>query len=126
MRGPGVAPRVPGRSAVPTARMRFDALVLGAVAELEERWGKYLGLVEYAVEEAPLLPRDWDSPVPLAALVPERGDTPTRLVVFRQPIEARAGDRRDVEALVLTVLVEQFAEMLGIDPTKVDPRYSDD
>ena len=35
-------------------------------------------------------------------------------------------DRGDVEALVLTVIVEQVADLLGIPPTEVDPRYVDD
>ena len=28
--------------------------------------------------------------------------------------------------MVLTVVVEQVAELLGIDPSQVDPRYPDD
>jgi hypothetical protein len=31
-----------------------------------------------------------------------------------------------VEALVLTVVVEQVAELLGIPPEDVDPRYAED
>ena len=31
--------------------------------------------------------------------------------------------KRDLEALLLTVVVEQVAELLGIDPEQVDPRY---
>ena len=51
------------------------------------------------------------------------GATPTRLVLFRRPIEHRAESRADLEALLLTIVVEQVAELLGLDPERVDPRY---
>jgi hypothetical protein len=47
-------------------------------------------------------------------------------VVFRRPIEHRCESRADLEAMVLTVLVEQIAELLGIEPEDVDPRYTRD
>jgi predicted Zn-dependent protease with MMP-like domain len=47
-------------------------------------------------------------------------------VIFRRPIEHRCETRDDLEAMVLTVLVEQVAELLGMDPEDVDPRYSRD
>ncbi|ANH36602.1 Possibl zinc metallo-peptidase [Nocardioides dokdonensis FR1436] len=123
-RGPAVLPAVPGTVAVRTRRERFDDLVLGLVTDLEDRWSDRLGLVEFAVEDTPLVPDDWtpDS-VPLAALVRGSGTRPSRLVVFRRPIEHRCETRSDLHALVLTVLVEQVAELLGIDPADVDPRY---
>lgn len=92
--------------------------------DLEERWEAELAPVEFAVEESPLLPDDWTAPtVPLAALVRGTGPEPTRLVVFRRPIELRAETRTDLTALVHTVLVEQVSELLGRLPEEVDPRY---
>ncbi len=127
MRGPAVLTAQPGRPVPPTSRERFDRVVLDAVESVEERWAERLGLVEYAVEDVPHVPDDWDSPtVPLSSLVRATGDQPTRLVLFRRPIEHRASRRSDLEALVLTVVVEQVAELLGIDPSDVDPRYSPD
>lgn len=124
MRGPRVLTTEPGTPVLPTRRERFDALVLDVVTGIEERWQDHLGLVEYAVEDAPQVPDDWDSPtVPLSSLVRGTGGEPTRLVVFRRPIEHRAERRSDLEALVLTVVVEQVAELLGIEPAQVDPRY---
>jgi predicted Zn-dependent protease with MMP-like domain len=124
MRGPAVRPRDPGTPELRTGRERFDALVLDVVSELDERWQQHLGLVEYAVEDAPQIPDDWDSGrVPLASLVRGSGTTPTRLVVFRRPIEHRSPTRADLEQLIVTVIVEQLAELLGIDPEQVDPRY---
>lgn len=127
MRGPGVLSADPGRPALRTKRERFDDLVLGIVTEVDGRWQDRLGLVEYAVEDTPQVPDDWDSPtVPLSSLVRGTGGEPTRLVLFRRPIEHRCETRSDLEALVLTLVVEQVAELLGIDASEVDPRYEDD
>jgi predicted Zn-dependent protease with MMP-like domain len=124
MRGPAVLPERPGESMLPTARERFDQLVLELVADIEGRWADRLGLVEYAVEDAPQIPDDWTTgTVPLSSLIRGSGGEPTRLVLFRRPIEHRSETRADLEALVLTVLVEQVAELLSIEPADVDPRY---
>jgi len=124
MRGPAVLPVVPGRPELPTARERFDDLALGIVTEIDGRWQDRLGLVEYAVEDTPQLPDDWATgTVPLSSLVRGTGSEPTRLVLFRRPIEHRCETREDLEAMVLTVVVEQVAELLGIDAAQVDPRY---
>ena len=124
MRGPAVLPRRPGTPELRTSRERFDDLVLQIVTEVDDRWQERLGLVEYAVEDAPQVPDDWDSEsVPLASLVRRTGGRPTRLVLFRRPIEHRCETRGELEAMVLTVVVEQVAELLGIDAEDVDPRY---
>jgi predicted Zn-dependent protease with MMP-like domain len=44
-------------------------------------------------------------------------------VLFRRPIEHRCENRTELEAMVLTIVVEQVAELLGIDAEQVDPRY---
>lgn len=128
-RGPAVLPLRPGhRPPRPrTARERFDRIVLDVVTDLDRRWSDRLGMVEYAVEDTPQLPDDWDvANVPLSSLIRGSGTTPTRLVVFRRPLEHRAADRTDLEAMVLTVVVEQIAELLGIPASEVDPRYLGD
>jgi Zincin-like metallopeptidase len=102
----------------------FDTIVLGAVRRLEERWHDELGVVEFAVEEAPLMPRDWPAEtVPLASLVRGTSSSPTRIVLFRRPIELRCETRSDLNAMVLAVLVEQVADLLGLRPEEVDPGY---
>lgn len=124
LRGPGVLPIEPGVPARRTRGERFDSLVLAIVTDLDERWSDRLGLLEYAVEDAPQIPDDWHpETVPLSSLVRGARGAPTRLVLFRRPIEHRAETRADLEALVLTVVVEQIAELLGIDAALVDPRY---
>lgn len=127
MRGPAITPALPGRPELPTRGERFDELVLETVRDIDTRWQDRLGLVEYAVEDTPQLPDDWaGETVPLASLVRGSGVQPTRLVLFRRPIEHRCETRADLEALVLTVLVEQVAELLGIEAEDVDPRYTRD
>ncbi|GAA2125683.1 metallopeptidase family protein [Nocardioides bigeumensis] len=124
MRGPEVLSPEPGRSARPTARERFDELALRIVAEIDDRWQDRLGLLEYAVEDAPQVPDDWHpDTVPLSSLIRGTGPQATRLVLFRRPIEHRSETRADLEAMVLTVVVEQVAELLGIPAEDVDPRY---
>lgn len=130
MRGPAVLPGPLAPAGVPAARSpkaTFDAIVVAVLEDLEARWHSELGLVEFAVEEAPMVPDDWDADtVPLASLVRGTGAAPTRLVLFRRPIELRAETRSDLSALVLTVLVEQVSELLGRPPEEVDPRYDSD
>ena len=127
MRGPGIVPRDPGTSERPTRRERFDRLVLEIVTEIDGRWERDLGLVEYAVEDTPLLPDDWgEETVPLSSLIRGTGGDATRLVLFRRPIEHRCESRADLDALVLTVVVEQVAELLGLPPEEIDPRYAAD
>lgn len=107
-----------------SAEQRFDAMVLAHVAELERRWGEQWGEVEFGVEEAPLIPPDWaGGEVPLATLVPGQGGGAARIVLFRRPIVLRAPTRPEATATVLTVLIERVAELLGIEPHEVDPRY---
>ena len=127
MRGPATIPGPLSPTGVPRVRnMRrdFDQLVLSVVRELEKRWSQEFEHVEFAVEETPLLPDDWDATtVPLASVVRGSGSSPTRLVVFRRPIELRCETRSDLSALVFTVLVEQVSELLGREPEEIDPRY---
>ena len=115
---------------------RFDDLVLDAVAQLEPRWEAELATVEFAVEEIPPadLPDDDPEPVPLARLDPasppvsdlQRPARPARIVLYRRPLMARADDEEDLSELVLDVVVEEFAQLLGVDPQAVDPGYPDE
>ena len=129
-RGPEVLPGPLTPVGVPrtrSPRADFDALVLMVVEDLESRWHSSLGLVEFAVEEAPMVPDDWTADtVPLSSLVRGSGGRATRLVLFRRPIEMRTASRAELSALVLTVLVEQVAELLGRPPAEIDPRYEGD
>jgi predicted Zn-dependent protease with MMP-like domain len=112
---------------------RFDDLVLQAVSQLEPRWEAELSGIEFAVEEIPAaeLPDDEPDPVPLARLDPGSAETgnpehparPARIVLYRRPLMARADGDEELAELVLDVVVEEFARLLGIDPEAVDPGY---
>ena len=127
MRGPSLLPGPLTPAGVPAARSAkavFDAIVVSVLEDLERRWHDELGLVEFAVEEAPMVPDDWQADtVPLSSLVRGTGGVPTRLVLFRRPIELRSETRGDLSAMVLTVLVEQVSELLDRPPEEIDPRY---
>jgi hypothetical protein len=130
MRGPALRPGPLAPHGVPaqlTGRERFDAVALATMRDLAARWPVELGSTELAVEEVPLLPDHWTAEtVPLASYVPATAQSPARVVLFRRPIEHRVETRADLEALVLTVLVEQVAEVLGIAPEEVHPGYEDE
>lgn len=127
MRGPAVLPGPLTPRGVPrtrTDRAVFDDIVVSVVERIERRWADELGLIEFAVEETPLVPDDWTvETVPLATLVRGTGSEPTRLVLFRKPIDLRCDSRSDLAALVLAVLVEELADLLGKPPEEIDPDY---
>jgi len=120
MRGPALASVPANRSRAE----RFDALALGVMEELWERFPAELSGIQLAVEEVPLLPDTWSAEtVPLSSYVPAHGREPGRVVVLRRPIEHRAATRADLEDLLLTVIVEQVADVLGLPPESVHPDY---
>ncbi len=110
---------------------RFDDLVREAIRELEQRWAAELDIVEFAVEDVPPPGTGWDEgvvadetaggPVPLGRLLVADGGAPARVVVYRRPLEARATSREDLAELIHEVVVDQVAQLLGLDPDVVDP-----
>lgn len=115
---------------MPAARTRaerFDDVALRVMRAVVRRWSAQLGHVELAVEEVPVLPPGWDAPsVPLASYVAGSATSAPRLVLFRRPLEHRAEGPIELEALLLTVVVEQLAEVLGLPPEDVHPGYEGD
>jgi predicted Zn-dependent protease with MMP-like domain len=119
-------------ASVPLSRTRaeiFDDLVLDAVEGLERRYAKDLAGVEFAVEDVPPDLNVYDSDiledgeVPLARLLPGRpgrGTVPPRIVLYRRPLEFRAVDREDLADLIHNVVIEQVANLLGVDPDDLD------
>ena len=130
LRGRLVPPAVP---LYRTRSQQFDDMVLDAVARLEGRWEAELAGVEFAVQEVPEADELTDDsvPLPLARTVPgspDPGDaarpaTSTRFVVYRRPLLARADSDAELSDLVFDVVVEEFADYLGIEPESVDPGY---
>jgi predicted Zn-dependent protease with MMP-like domain len=115
-------------ASVPLSRTKaeiFDDLVLDTVEALERRHAKELSGVEFAVEDVPPDLNVYDSDVledgevPLARLLPGgpgRHNVPPRIVLYRRPLEFRAFDRDDLADLVHDVIIEQVANLLGVDP----------
>jgi len=102
--------------------------VLDTVDTLERRWARELDGVEFAVEDVPPSdPAPWEhGEIPLGRFFPAQGTLPPRVVVYRRPVETRASDAREVNALVHDVVVEQVAHLLGLTPEQVDPHYGEE
>ncbi len=126
MRGPIAPPQVP--LAASRAEL-FADLVQDSVERLERRWPQ-LAEVDFLVLEVPPAPGPGDSwsdeAVPLGGTVPGRENLPARVVVYRRPVEIRSKGREERAALVHEVVVEQVADLLGLTPEAVDPRYDGD
>ncbi len=126
LRGPLAPPGIPLSL---TRAALFDDLVLDAVEQVEQRWADSLRVVEFVVEDVPpassrtAVGADADHVVPLGRTVPAVDDRPARVVVYRRPVEGRAGGSRARAALVHDVVVELVAELLGLEPETVDPGY---
>jgi predicted Zn-dependent protease with MMP-like domain len=116
-----------------TRSQQFDDMVLDAVARLEGRWEAELTGVEFAVQEVPEADELTDDsvPLPLARTAPgspestdpARPATPARIIVYRRPLLARAENEGELSDLIFDVVVEEFADFLGIEPESVDPGY---
>ncbi|KPC74412.1 hypothetical protein ADL27_50350, partial [Streptomyces sp. NRRL F-6602] len=63
--------------------------------------------------------------VPLGAAVGARKGRAAQVVVYRRPVEIRAKGRDERALLVHEVVVEQVADVLGLTPEAVDPRYGE-
>jgi predicted Zn-dependent protease with MMP-like domain len=125
MRGPVAPPQVP--LAVSRSEA-FDDLVRESVHRLERHLPQLAG-VDFAVQDVPRA--DHDAPdaygaVPLGRVVHPGDGRPARIVVYRRPVEIRAKNRDERALLVHEVVVEQVAELLGLSPESVDPRYGED
>jgi hypothetical protein len=106
---------------------QFDHVALRIMRAVTAPWTERLGDLELAVEEVPVLPKNWSAPtVPLASYVEPAGARRPRLVLFRRPIEHRTDNLAELETLLLTVIVEQLAEVLGLPVEDVLPGYEED
>ncbi|MEV6670872.1 metallopeptidase family protein [Streptomyces sp. NPDC051162] len=138
MRGPIAPPQVPLSVSRGEA---FVDLVHDSAERLERLWPQ-LSAVDFVVREAPVAIRDGrdtmsdaegldafefdGETVPLGRYVAAHGDTPDRIVIYRRPVEIRTKSRDERALLVHEVVVEQVAELLGLAPESVDPRYGQD
>jgi hypothetical protein len=130
MRGPALRESELAPGGVPAQRTpaeAFDRVALRIVRAVVGRWTDRLGDVELAVEEVPVIPPGWAATtVPLSSYVEETAASRPRLVLFRRPLEHRAESLQELEALLLTVIVEQVSEVLGLPVEDVLPGYEND
>ncbi|MFC8713086.1 MULTISPECIES: metallopeptidase family protein [unclassified Streptomyces] len=126
MRGPIAPPQVP--LAASRAEV-FADLVQDSVERLERRWPQ-LADIDFLVLDVPRPAgpgQSWsDEPVPLGDAFPAETGKTARVVVYRRPVEIRSKGRDERAALVHEIVVEQVAELLGLTPETVDPRYGED
>ncbi|WP_119292861.1 metallopeptidase family protein [Streptomyces sp. YIM 130001] len=129
MRGPVAPPQVP----LSASRAEgFTDLVQDSVERLERRWPQ-LADIDFLVLDVPRLedastPSDalHEETVPLGGTAEAQGDRRARIIVYRRPVEIRTKSRDERAALVHEVVVEQVAELLGLSPESVDPRYGEE
>ncbi|GHB13237.1 MULTISPECIES: metallopeptidase family protein [Streptomyces] len=119
MRGPVAPPQVPLSA---SRAESFRDLVQDSVERLERRWPQ-LAEVDFLVLDVPRSPEET---VPLGSAVSAVKGRPAQIVVYRRPVEIRTKSRDERALLVHEVVVEQVAELLGLSPESVDPRYGQD
>jgi predicted Zn-dependent protease with MMP-like domain len=129
MRGPIAPPQVP------LSVSRADAfvdLVYDSRDRLERHWPQ-LQDVDFMIVEVPGFGPDEaadadtdDEVVPLGRVLPAGGGYRDRIVIYRRPVEIRTKSRDERALLVHEVVVEQVADLLGLAPESVDPRYGQD
>ncbi|WP_432076345.1 metallopeptidase family protein [Streptomyces wuyuanensis] len=119
MRGPVAPPQVPLSA---SRAESFRDLVQDSVERLERRWPQ-LAEVEFLVLD---VPGPADESVPLGSSLTAGKGRPAQIVVYRRPVEIRTKNRDERALLVHEVVVEQVADLLGLSPESVDPRYGQD
>ncbi|MER7726618.1 metallopeptidase family protein [Streptomyces sp. NPDC096323] len=116
MRGPVAPPQVPLSASRADS---FRDLVQDSVERLERRWPQ-LAEVDFVVLD---VPGTAEETVPLGSAVSAEKERPAQIVIYRRPVEIRTKNRDERALLVHEVVVEQVAELLGLSPESVDPRY---
>ena len=120
--------RAAGCAAAPNPFERFDDLVLLAVSQLEPRWEADLAVSSSAWRRSRRSYRTETIRSRLARLEPAvmtpTTATAATVVLYRRPVIARADSDEELAELVLDVIVEEFAHLLGVDPQTVDAELS--
>ncbi|KUF19435.1 MULTISPECIES: metallopeptidase family protein [Streptomyces] len=136
MRGPVAPPQVPLSASRAEA---FTDLVQDSVERLERRWPQLTEIDFLVLDVPPTVTEDsggagaapgdegWEADaVPLGGTISASDGRPARVVIYRRPVEIRTKGRDERAALVHEVVVEQVAELLGLSPESVDPRYGEE
>lgn len=99
----------------------FDDTVVAVIERIRGRFPDDIALVDFGVEDHPLLPDDWDQRVPCATRVAAHAGGRAQVVLFRRPLVTRARNRAELDELVLDTVVDQLASLWDRDPDDIDP-----
>lgn len=110
---------------------RFEELLHDVITSLESNPAGTLADVEFVIADIPDLnnldPARGEG-IPLArneALVSSIGPVKTRITVYRHPITVRCAEGSELAALLLDVVIEQLADIWGVEPDEIDDRYGE-
>ena len=99
----------------------FFQCVTDAIEAIEEAVPDALTHVDICVEEVPDVATLWSSHMPLAASIDADETHLAQIIIYRRPIELRAGDRDQLRQLVFIALVEQVSSATGLSVSTLDP-----
>ena len=100
----------------------FAECVQAAVARGLANCPRAFAGVDIGFEEVPgNLENWWSDRVPLAAAVSPQDGRNAQVVLYRRPLEHRAGTRTELRRLVHRALVEQLSALTGIGLDELDP-----
>ncbi len=101
-------------------RAEFDLLISDILQSLRPHFEIESEVVEFAVEEAPILPEDWAEDLPLSTVVTTA--ELARIVLFRLPMTHRSDNENDLIELAWTTVLDRLAEVWHMSPDDLDPR----
>lgn len=122
LRRPLLPPSLP---AYRTRSQVFDDAVAGVAHRIESRWPKEMASVEVGVESVPPSdPAPWEDGIPVSRLFPAEAGQPSRIVLYRQPLERRV-ESDSLQAIIRDVLADNLAHLWGKSPHQIDPEYGE-
>lgn len=92
----------------------FEADLMDAVEQVRAEWESSLRGVNFLIEEIPSVEQ---AEIPLGTVKGQR------VIIYRRPIELRSQSPAETRQLIFDTVVEQVAELLGIDPCDVHDDY---
>jgi hypothetical protein len=130
VRGPLALPnpvtRIPALKRVDDRKTRFAAAIAAALEQVRLNCPQALPRVDIGFEDVPTKFVPWETRVPLAAANSATPDRHGQIVLFRRPIERRAGTNADLRQLVRSTIVEQLSAITGFSVSELDPESEPD
>lgn len=128
MRGPLVVPRNHGGvlpRPAPTPSEFFADAVSAALERVSRSCPGALDGVVVGIEDVPEKQSFIEGRVPLASAQDGEGPRPSRVVLFRRPLELRAATSAGLVILVHRTLVEQLSALTGLPVDVIDGSDAD-